>query len=87
VQRGDDVVLTPDPDHVLAPDDRLLLAGRSEARSALGSTLVVHASSEYVLTGRRRAVGWVWRRLSGASTEPPSPPASEVEERSTASRT
>jgi len=81
VQRGDEVVLTPGRDHVLAPDDRLLLAGRSEARGALASTMVVHTSSEYVVTGRRRAVGWVWRRLSGAAVEPPpevGQPADEV---------
>jgi Trk K+ transport system NAD-binding subunit len=67
VQRGQETFLTPGPDLVLASGDRLLLAARAEARWALDNTLEVDASSEYVLTGRRRAVGWVWRRLSPAS--------------------
>jgi hypothetical protein len=66
VQRGDQTFLTPAPDLVLSPGDQLLIAGQPEARWALSSTLVVDASSEYVLTGRRRAVGWLWRRLSRA---------------------
>jgi Trk K+ transport system NAD-binding subunit len=70
VQRGDESFLTPGPDLVLAPGDRLLLAGRPEARWALDNTLEVDASSEYVVTGQRRAVGWLWRRLSGATRTP-----------------
>ncbi len=64
VLRGDRTFLTPAPDLVLAPGDQLLLAGQPEARWALGTTLVVDASSEYVVTGVRRPVGWLWRRLS-----------------------
>jgi Trk K+ transport system NAD-binding subunit len=71
VQRGDEDFLTPGPDFVLAPGDRLLLAGRPEARWALDNTLEVDASSEYVLTGRRGAVGWVWRRFSRAARAEP----------------
>ncbi|MCW2613971.1 MAG: TrkA-N domain protein [Frankiales bacterium] len=57
-------LLTPDPELVLAPDDELLLAGDRDARWALGTTLVVDATAEHVLTGERRPVGWLWRRLS-----------------------
>jgi hypothetical protein len=57
-------VLGPGPDHLLVAGDELLLAGRPESRWALGTTLQVQASSEYVLTGERLPVGWLWRRLS-----------------------
>ena len=65
VQRGEESFLTPGPDLPLASGDRLLFAGRPEARWALDSTLEVDAASEYVLTGRRRPVGWLWRRFGG----------------------
>ena len=61
LQTGDGVVVTPDADHVLAPDDQLLLAGRPAARRALGTTLVGDATCEYVLTGVRRPEGALWR--------------------------
>lgn len=57
-------LLAPGPELVLAPGDELLLAGERDARGALGTTLVVDATAEHVLTGERRPVGWLWRRLS-----------------------
>jgi voltage-gated potassium channel len=63
--RGQDATLAPDPDHVLAPGDELLLAGWPAARRALDVTLAVDAVREYVVTGRRVPSGWVWRKVSG----------------------
>jgi voltage-gated potassium channel len=63
VRRRDETFLKPGPDLVLEPGDLLLFAGRPEASSALQTTLVVDATAEYVLTGQRRPVGWLWRRL------------------------
>jgi Trk K+ transport system NAD-binding subunit len=63
VLRGDDVVLAPGPDFVLAAADELLLAGRPSARRALSTILEVDAVLEYVLSGRRVPSSWVWRKL------------------------
>ena len=75
--RGDDSVLLPDPDTLLARGDQLLLAGRPSARRELDSTLLVGAAAEYVLTGERRPVGLLWRRLAdrrqGGERETPRP--------------
>ena len=66
VVRGSQSFLTPGLDLVLAPGDELLFAGQPEARWALSTTLVVDSAAQYVLTGERRPVGWLWRRLSRA---------------------
>ncbi len=66
--RGEDATLAPDPDHVLAPGDELLLAGWPTARRALGITLLIDAVREYVATGRRVPSGWLWRRVGGIPT-------------------
>ncbi len=64
-RRGEESpVLMPGPDVRLAPGDQLLLAGDPAARRALENTLVVQAVCDYVLTGERRPVGWLWRRLA-----------------------
>ena len=65
VQRDTRSVLTPDIDFLLAPDDEILLAGRSAERRALELTLFDYATSEYVLRDRHVASSWIWRRLSG----------------------
>ena len=57
-------LLMPGPDVRLASGDQLLLAGHPSARRALENTLVVQAMCDYVLTGDRRPVGWLWRRLA-----------------------
>ncbi|SNS35559.1 Trk K+ transport system, NAD-binding component [Geodermatophilus pulveris] len=77
--RGEDATLAPDPGHVLAPGDELLLAGWPAARRALETTLLVDAVREYVVTGRRVPSGWLWRRLA-----PPVDTPTEEEVRPTA---
>ena len=64
VQRGDDSLLAPDGDLVLAPGDELLLAGRPAARRALEKTLVVDALPDYLVTGHTVPSGWLWRKLT-----------------------
>ncbi|WNV76820.1 TrkA family potassium uptake protein [Geodermatophilus sp. DSM 44513] len=68
--RGDDATLAPDPDHLLAAGDELLLAGWPAARRALETTLLVDAVREYVVSGRRVPTGWVWRRLARPAEAP-----------------
>jgi len=67
VLRGEDAVLAPDGDFVLAPGDELLLAGRPDARRVLALILEVDAVLEYVLSGRRVPSSWIWRKLSPAA--------------------
>jgi voltage-gated potassium channel len=62
-------LLAPDDDAPLALGDELLLAGQPSARRELDTTLLVDAAAEYVITGRRRPAGWLWRRLAGSSTD------------------
>lgn len=57
-------VLAPGDDLVLAAGDELLLSGEAGARRALGMTLIVDATREYVVSGRHVPAGWAWRRLS-----------------------
>ena len=78
--RGDDATLAPGPDAVLAPGDELLLAGWPAARRALGTTLLVDAVREYVVTGRRVPSSWLWRKVTRPAPAPaeetgPRPPA------------
>jgi Trk K+ transport system NAD-binding subunit len=88
---GDEVVLTPDDDVVLALGDQLLFAGRAAERRGLESTLVIESGAAYVLLDRRVPSSWVWRRLSkdvgdplggdgsrGPGTRAPEPPAVSV---------
>ncbi|MGD9529875.1 potassium channel family protein [Pseudonocardia sp.] len=63
VLRGDEAVLAPGPEFEPALDDEVLLVGRAAARRALDSTLLVDAVREYVTTGRRVPVSWIWRAL------------------------
>jgi voltage-gated potassium channel len=62
--RSDEAVLTPDADTLLAPDDELLFAGEGSERRELEGTMVVDATSAYVLSSQRIPAGWVWRKLS-----------------------
>lgn len=64
VQRGEECVLTPDDDFVLAVGDQLLLAGWPSARRSLETTLVVEATMQYVVFGRHVPASWIWRRLA-----------------------
>ena len=63
--RGDEAVLTPDGDTVLAGDDELLFAGEGPERRELESTLVVDSTAAYVLFDQHIPASWVWRKLSG----------------------
>jgi voltage-gated potassium channel len=63
--RGDDAVLTPDGDTVLAPDDQLLFAGEGSERRELETTLLVDSTAAYVLFDQHIPASWVWRKLSG----------------------
>jgi voltage-gated potassium channel len=67
VLRGDEPILAPDADFVLAPGDELLFAGWAAARRALGTILVVDAVREYVVSGRRVPASWIWRKLTPAA--------------------
>jgi voltage-gated potassium channel len=69
VLRDDECVLAPDDDFVLAPEDELLLSGETGARRALGMTLIIDATREYVVTGRHVPASWAWRRLTGYRPE------------------
>jgi hypothetical protein len=64
VRRGDDVVLTPDHDFVLAEGDEMLLAGRAADRRALETILFDDAARDYVLFDRHAPSSWIWRKLS-----------------------
>jgi voltage-gated potassium channel len=61
---GEECVMGPGEDFVLAPDDEVLLLGRAAARRGLDVTMQVEAAREYVQTGRRVPSGWIWRRLT-----------------------
>ena len=64
LRHGDDVVLTPDGDTVLARDDELLFAGEGSERHELESSLVVDSTAAYVLFDQQIPASWVWRKLS-----------------------
>ena len=64
VLRNGEPVMSPDDDFVLAAGDELLLSGEAGARRALGMTLIIDATREYVVQGRHVPAGWAWRKLS-----------------------
>jgi voltage-gated potassium channel len=70
VLRDDECVMAPSDDFVLAPEDELLLSGEAGARRALGMTLIVDATREYVMTGRHVPASWAWRHLIGYHRDP-----------------
>lgn len=70
LRQGTEHLLAPGDDVVLGPGDELLLAGRPAVRRALEATLVDDAVPEYLVSGRRVASGWLWRKLSGRVPEP-----------------
>jgi hypothetical protein len=66
VQRGERTFLTPADDFPLAPDDEILLAGRSAERRGLETTIFDDAVCAYVLRDQHLPSSWIWRRLSSA---------------------
>jgi Trk K+ transport system NAD-binding subunit len=62
--RADTQVLIPDERMRLMPQDRLLFAGRGEARRALELSQHNFNLVEYLRTGRDLPGGWVWRKFS-----------------------
>jgi Trk K+ transport system NAD-binding subunit len=68
VLRDGRTTLAPDEDFVLADGDELLLAGKTRARRALDTVLLVDGVLEYVVSGRRVPEGWVWRKLTGTGS-------------------
>ncbi|MGY1743352.1 MULTISPECIES: potassium channel family protein [unclassified Blastococcus] len=70
LKQGAQHLLAPEDDVVLGPGDELLFAGRPAVRRALEATLLDDAVPEYLVTGRRVASGWLWRKLSRRVPEP-----------------
>ena len=64
VLRGEEAVLAPVGDFVLAADDEILLAGRPTARRSLDHTLLLETVAEYIVSGRNVPSSWIWRRLT-----------------------
>ena len=57
--------LLPNGDTPLAARDRILFAGRGEARHRMRSALLEATVLEYLCTGRERAAGWPFARRAG----------------------
>ncbi|WP_409330894.1 potassium channel family protein [Trujillonella humicola] len=70
LRQGAEHLLAPGDDVVLRPGDELLLAGRPAVRRALEATLLDDAVPEYLVSGRRVASGWLWRKLGRRVPEP-----------------
>ena len=65
LKRGDEEMVVPDESMRLERGDRLLLAGRIEARRQLSWIQRNHNSFAYLITGRERPSGYVWEWLTG----------------------
>lgn len=64
VSRNGTTSFLPPMDFALEPDDRILLAGRSQAHSEVTATLYYDSTVEYVATGRQIPSTWAWRALT-----------------------
>jgi voltage-gated potassium channel Kch len=75
LQRTDGAVELPGDDLQLQPGDRLLFAGREDARVRQQTLLRNEKVRDYVLTGKDPAASWLWQRLwrgrPPRSTPPP----------------
>ena len=67
IRRDDEDILCPDDDVALAIGDRVLLAGRNGAARRILGTLENDRILEYLLFGRERRNGRIWRRKSGTA--------------------
>ena len=63
LRAGRQTVMPPD-DFELAAGDRILFAGRGDARRRMASTLANANTLEYLRTGRDAPGGWVWKKLA-----------------------
>ena len=63
LRQGEEHLLAPADDVVLGRGDELLFAGRPAVRRALEATLLDDAVPEYLVSGRRVASGWLWRKF------------------------
>jgi len=71
LQRAEKSIELPEPGVALQPGDRVLFAGRSEARRHQQSLLFNEKVRDYVLSGRDPPVGWLWQRLQRPKPGPP----------------
>ncbi len=67
LHHGTDHRVGPDEKQVIVPGDTLVLAGRSEARRALDTTLHDPATRAYVVDGSMVPTTWLGRRLQQAA--------------------
>jgi hypothetical protein len=67
--------LLPEDGMALQGGDELLLCGRPEAQGRMAWTAGNVDVLAYVLTGRQRPGGWIWRRLTGELGPRPAPGA------------
>ena len=56
--------LGPSEDVTLRADDEVLFAGQPAARREIETTLFDDVAAEWLITGRRVPVSWIWRRLT-----------------------
>lgn len=66
LERAGVLTLAPEEHDPLMPGDRILFAGRGDARRAMELTLHNVNVVEYLRTGRDLPGGWIWRRFSRA---------------------
>ena len=64
LERAGVLTLVPDEGLRLMPEDRILFAGRGDARRAMELAQHNFNVVEYLRTGRDLPGGWVWRRFS-----------------------
>jgi len=64
LERGMTCTLTPTPETLLQPGDRLLFAGTPSARRDLWLLLFSEKALAYALTGEELSGGWLWRQWS-----------------------
>lgn len=69
LKRGEDETVVPDESMPLERGDRLLLAGRIEARRQLSWIERNHNSFAYLVTGRERPSGYAWEWLTGGGEQ------------------
>jgi Trk K+ transport system NAD-binding subunit len=69
LKRNEQEIVVPDEAMLLVRGDRLLLAGRIEARRQLSWIARNHNSFAYLVTGRERPSGYVWEYFMGRENE------------------